>query len=653
MQRDKSHIIEDADITVGVESAVDMPTIEFSRESVEDVLKRRFFFTPSFGIYGGVAGLYDYGPPGCALKANMINFWREHFVLNESMLELDGTCLTPEQVLITSGHVAKFQDYMVKDLVTGNCSRADHLLKDVIDKTISESKDQKQIESLKDLRARCEEYDAEQLHASLTELKALSPENNPISKPYPFNLMFEAQIGPSGKNKGFLRPETAQNIFVNFKRLLEVNGGKLPFAAAQVGLAFRNEIAPRQGLLRVREFQMAEIEHFVREDDKDHPSFKDVQTLKMNLYPQGQQLGSKKLIIMSLGEAVGRGIIGNQTLGYFMARTFLFLLGCGVRREGIRFRQHLKREMAHYASDCWDAEILCSYGWIECVGHADRSCFDLTAHSAAGSEQLTAYVRHPQPITVSVVEAVLNKGEVGRAFKADAKKIETYLKSASRQQLLEFKTKLESGSNISFSVDDSKVFELTPKMVKVEQKDVKESGKNITPHVIEPSFGIGRILYTLLEHAHYIREGNTDKKEEGADKIARNVLRLPARIAPTKVSILPLLSDDALEVLIPGLQKDLARSGVSSKSDVSGVAIGRRYARTDEIGVPFGITIDYDTLKDNTVTLRERDSMDQVRIPLSEIVGVVSDLCEGRVTWEQVLSKYPRQEAKEKEEEKK
>jgi len=665
MKKDKSHIIEDADTKNSEEFEKPMPEFKIEREGVEQLLKRRFFYAPSFEIYGGTAGLYDYGPPGCALKANMINFWREHFVLNESMLELDGTCLTPEQILITSGHVAKFQDYMVKDLVTGTCSRADHLLKDIIDKKLSDKNITPQsITQLKDLRARCEEFDDSQLYESLQSLDAKSPEGNAISRPYPFNLMFEAQIGPSGKNKGYLRPETAQNIFCNFKRLLETNGGKLPFAAAQVGLAFRNEIAPRQGLLRVREFQMAEIEHFVHPNLKNHSNFSEVKDLILNLYPQGQQLGSKNLVLMSLGEAVGRGIIGNQTLAYFMARTHLFLLGCGVRADGLRFRQHLKREMAHYASDCWDAEILSSFGWIECVGHADRSCFDLNAHSEATKESLSAYIRHETPKMVNVTKAVLNKGLVGKSFKADAKKIEAYFNGLTTDQLNAIKASLSSQSAVKITADN-KEYEITKEMVKIEEEQVKESGVNIVPHVIEPSFGIGRVLYCLLEHAFYVRQDTkgtaaaaTSKGGEGG----RNVLRLAARIAPTKVSVLPLVNDERLEGMIPVLQKELSRCGVSSKSDTSGVAIGRRYARTDEIGVPYGITIDFDSIAGNdnegggqpakvpTVTLRERDSMDQVRIPVDKVCGVVSDLCSGRLSWEQVSTTYPKHVSEEKEE---
>ena len=190
---------------------------------------------------------------------------------------------------------------------------------------------------------------------------------NDLTAPYPFNLMFPTQIGPSGQQKGFLRPETAQGIFVNFRDLLYYNGGKLPFAAAQIGQSFRNEIAPRQGLLRVREFTQAEIEHFVHPEHKEHPRFGEVKDVELSLFSRDAQLATvKRPFPMSAGDAVAKGIIANETLGYFIARTQLFLLKIGIDPARLRFRQHLQHEMAHYAEDCWDAEIESTYGWVEC-----------------------------------------------------------------------------------------------------------------------------------------------------------------------------------------------------------------------------------------------------------------------------------------------
>lgn len=185
---------------------------------------------------------------------------------------------------------------------------------------------------------------------------------NDLSEPVEFNLMFATHIGPTGMVKAFLRPETAQGIFVNFKRLLENSPErKLPFAAAQIGKAFRNEISPRSGLLRVREFTMAEIEHFCDPNDKSHPSFARVRDVKLTLYSACNQMDGKSAVSHTIGEAVDAGLVANETLGYFLARIQLFLLKIGILPERMRFRQHMDNEMAHYACDCWDAELLTSY----------------------------------------------------------------------------------------------------------------------------------------------------------------------------------------------------------------------------------------------------------------------------------------------------
>jgi glycyl-tRNA synthetase len=166
--------------------------------------------------------------------------------------------------------------------------------------------------------------------------------------------MFKTSIGPNGNLVGFLRPETAQGIFVNFGKLLEYNGGRMPFASAQIGLGFRNEIAPRNGLLRVREFQMAEIEHFVDPADKSHPKFKNYRNLKLPLLSQPAQVDGKGLEWTEIGGAVDNKTVHNETLGYFLARIYLFLIDIGVDKNLIRFRQLSSTERAHYAQDCWD-----------------------------------------------------------------------------------------------------------------------------------------------------------------------------------------------------------------------------------------------------------------------------------------------------------
>ena len=221
---------------------------KYHRKECDDLLRRKFFYNQSFEIYGGIAGFYDLGPLGSAVKANVENLWRQHFILEDDMLELTCTNMTYGEVLKTSGHVDKFADFMVKDVKNGQCHRADKLIDDWVTKTIGKKKNMKpeEKEKLLRLQADCENYSTEEIDAAIAEHKIKAPETgNALAPAVPFNLMFECQIGPTGYVKGYLRPETAQGIFLNFRRLVEFNNGRMPCAGAQLGLGFRNEIHPR------------------------------------------------------------------------------------------------------------------------------------------------------------------------------------------------------------------------------------------------------------------------------------------------------------------------------------------------------------------------------------------------------------------------
>lgn len=278
----------------------------FDRTKMEVLLKRRFFYDQSFSIYGGITGQYDFGPMGCALKSNMLNAWRQHFVLEEQMLEVDCSILTPEPVLKASGHVDRFADYMVKDLKSGECFRLDHLIKNHLEKvcTLKETSGELKAD-LADIIVKLDGNTKDEMGAIMRRFDMKSPTTgNDLSDPMEFNLMFGTQIGPTGLIKGFLRPETAQGIFVNFKRLLEFNQGRLPFAAAQIGNSFRNEISPRSGLIRVREFTMAEIEHFCDPADKSHPKFAEIAGTELLFYSACNQMDGKSAERKTIGEAV-------------------------------------------------------------------------------------------------------------------------------------------------------------------------------------------------------------------------------------------------------------------------------------------------------------------------------------------------------------
>nr|KAF6319466.1 hypothetical protein mMyoMyo1_005500 [Myotis myotis] len=386
------------------------------RAKMEDTLKRRFFYDQAFAIYGGVSGLYDFGPVGCALKNNIIQTWRQHFIQEEQILEIDCTMLTPEPVLKTSGHVDKFADFMVKDVKNGECFRADHLLKAHLQKLMSDKKCSAEKKSeMESVLAQLDNYGQQELGDLFVNYNVKSPiTGNDLSPPVAFNLMFKTYIGPGGNMPGYLRPETAQGIFLNFKRLLEFNQGKLPFAAAQIGNSFRNEISPRSGLIRVREFTMAEIEHFVDPSEKNHPKFQNVADLHLYLYSAKAQVSGQSARKMRLGDAVEQGVINNSVLGYFIGRIYLYLTKVGVSPDKLRFRQHMENEMAHYACDCWDAESKTSYGWIEIVGCADRSCYDLSCHARATKVPLVAEKPLREPISFIVTSQLRTDARTSR-----------------------------------------------------------------------------------------------------------------------------------------------------------------------------------------------------------------------------------------------
>ncbi|GLC40466.1 hypothetical protein PLESTB_001261900 [Pleodorina starrii] len=609
---------------------------EALRAALAGVLERRMFYIPSFKIYGSVAGFYDYGPPGCAIKQNMTQTWRNHFVLEENMLEVECPAVTPEVVLKASGHVDRFTDFMVTDAVTGECFRADHLLEGHLEALLEDKKNPPSPEKVKEIRellAGVGELKQDTMAAALKEYNVRAPgTGNDISPPFPFNLMFKTSIGPRGDMVGYLRPETAQGIFVNFRDLLYYNGGKLPFAAAQIGNSYRNEISPRAGLLRVREFTQAEIEHFVNGADKSHPKFASVADLKPLLYSRALQMGEeKKAQPMSLGEAVAQGIIANETLAYFIGRTWLFFCKVGINPERMRFRQHLQHEMAHYATDCWDGEVETTYGWVECVGLADRSAYDLKAHSSMSKIDLTAFEKFPEPRLEEVVKVVPNNKELGAVFKKDQKAVKEALEALDKGAAMELKAKLDAGETTKVAG-----FDIKPGMVDIRKVTEKVAGRTYTPSVIEPSFGIGRIMYCMFEHCYYTREGDE----------TRAVMGFKPLVAPTKATVFPLVQKPALNETASKISRDLTAAGLSNIIDTTGNTIGKRYARTDEIGVPFAVTVDFASVEgDGSVTLRERDSMAQVRVPQGEVAAVIRALVDDRSTWAEVTEKYPAQKA--------
>lgn len=619
----------------------------------------------------GCAGLYDYGPPGSALQANILDAWRKHFIIEEEMLEVDTTAVTLGEVLKTSGHVDKFTDWMCRDVKTGDIFRADHLVEAVLEARLKgdqEARGVQQVEQPKEdekkkkkkvkstavklddavvqqyetILAQIDNFDGEGLADLINKHSIKSPESqNDLTKPVEFNLMFESSIGPTGQVKGYLRPETAQGHFVNFGRLLEFNNGRVPFASAQIGKSFRNEISPKQGLLRVREFLMAEIEHYVDPLKKKHPRFNEVENVELQILPSEVQVeGKTDLTKITVGEAVKKGIIDNETLGYFVARINLFLQKIGINKDRLRFRQHMSNEMAHYASDCWDAEIHTSYGWIECVGCADRSAYDLTVHSVRTGQPLV--VREPLP-EIKIEEKwapEINKKKFGPTFRANQKIVESTIFALDQPRLECIKKEFDAQGKSDIQAADGNKYELTPELLTIEKKTFKETKREFTPNVIEPSFGIGRILYALLEHSFYAREQDEGRTVSEYLYLhisnTTQVLGFPPLVAPIKALVVPISNSKEFEPIIKDISLRLRKNGVASRVDDSSATIGKRYARNDELGTPYGITVDFATVKKNTITLRERDTTEQKIGTIDQVVDALVKLSKGEIEWTQV-----------------
>jgi glycyl-tRNA synthetase len=371
---------------------------------------------------------------------------------------------------------------------------------------------------------------------------------------------------------------------------------------------------------------MAEIEHFVNPNDKSHPKFNRVAGKALVLFPSDAQLGSGRTVIMTAGDAVENKVINNQTLAYFMTRTQMWLEKIGVDPKRMRFRQHLKSEMAHYAADCWDMEIHLSYGWIECVGHADRACYDLDQHAKKSGVPMVAAERLPEPILVDKMIAEPNKRLLGPRFKLDQKAVINALEALEGAEVEAFKATIEKHGVATLAG-----FEITTDLVtfKTEKKNIVEM--KYTPSVIEPSYGIGRILYAVLEHSFSQRSGDEN----------RCVMSFKPCVAPMKVGIYRLINHPPFDSIISRMRDSLQACNIVSRVDSSSGSVGRRYARADELGIPFGATVDFQTLLDDSVTLRDRNTMAQVRVPLSRLNALLQQLIAETLSWDQVMTRFP------------
>ena len=563
-----------------------------NHDKMTNISAKRGFLWPSFEIYSGVSGFTDYGPLGASLKNNIMQKWRKQYIAGEGFHEIEGPTVMPMEVLKASGHVDNFTDPMTKCNDCGEVFRADHIIEEAIGIDVESLPNEEMDKIVEDNNIKCPSC------------------GGSLANIWNYNLMFKTQIGAKGDKTGYMRPETAQGIFILFKRLSRFFKNKLPFAAVQLGKSYRNEISPRQGVIRLREFTQAEAEIFLDPEDKTHPKFSKIADETLYLASQDVQLNEKETLELTAQEALDQGIVSSETLIYQLYLAKKFLNEIGINDDVLRFRQHLPGEMAHYALDCWDVECLTDkYGWVEIIGIADRGDYDLTAHSKFSNEELDIYKEFDEPKLIKKTVIKPNLKKFGPAFKGDSPKIKTFIENLSEDEVSEIKAAIEADGKFTLELDGS--YEILEEHLIFEDIEEEIKGEKIVPHVIEPSFGIDRILYCTLLHSF--------KETEEKD-----YFQFAKEIAPIQVSVFPLMNKDGLGEIAVEITHDLREAGFTVDNDTSGT-IGKRYARADEVGVPIAITVDFDTKEDNTVTIRDRDTEEQERVEIGALKEVIKE----------------------------
>jgi glycyl-tRNA synthetase len=585
-------------------------------ERLKILLVENQYITPSFDLYGGQKGFHDYGVMGFQVKNKLINLWREFFLFEDDIEEIECPTIMPYNVLKASGHVDRFQDYVVFDH-DGKCYRADHLLENYF-----------RDNGMNDLVNKVASWSAKRMAHEINKFDIIK---GPVSKEdktvnlqievKSTNLMFEVVSNNSNNPHGidFLRPELAQGIFINFKRINDFNKRELPFGVAQVGKSYRKEISTTP-FTRMREFTQAEIEFFIDPKDPSYDKIAQYMTTSVPLLPSlSQETGSSNVLNVTIGEALEKGLINHQTMAYFIVRIFEFSKLIGLDMKKIRFRQHMDNEMAHYANQCWDLECYVNERWLECVGIADRGSYDLHAHSnnlfGSNGSLMMKKKRRSTKVTTKLIPR-LNMGIIGKKYREDAKNIADHINSMNQDKLREIKEETFSEKESMYIFVDGVLFSVDKNMLKIEEQIIKDEFEEFYPSIVEPSIGIDRIMYSIFEHNFWIRQ----------DDDQRIVMSLPQEINPYDIAILPLHKKDTMINKAMDVFNMLKNEKYKCYRDNSGVKIGKKYSRLDEMGVKYAITVDPGSLEDNKVTIRERDSMNQIRIPINNLIKIMKDI---------------------------
>jgi glycyl-tRNA synthetase len=558
---------------------VELRTVQPDKfEVISELARRRGFFWPSCEIYGGVSGFITFGPLGSILKRNIEDKLRGFFIRRFGFFEIESSVIMPGKVFEASGHVDHFKEPMVECKKCKRKFRADHLLKEYAGMSDTQT----------------EKLNLRELMNEIEKREIRCPDcGGTLIEPKQFLTMFTTIIGPYSDAVGYGRPEAAQGIFTEFRRLYDCARGKIPFAVAQIGHALRNEISPRQGPIRLREFTIMDLEFFFDPEEPHCPMLKEVEKEVLRLLLAENKLkGEDTLTEVTVEEALSKGYIKMEWQAFFMAISKCLLIELGIPEDKQRFIEKLEWERAHYSVQGFDQEAyLERWGWVEISGHNYRTSYDLERHMKFSGVDMRAFTELEKPRVKEETTIIPIMAKIGPTFKGDASKVAKLLSAADPKEIeASFKKK-------GFHIIES--FKILPEHVEIAHKKVKEKGRHFIPHVIEPSFGSDRLVYAALEYAYKAKKGRT-------------LLSFPRDITPIQVGVFPLVSKDGLPERAEQVYQMLIAEGFSAEYDEPG-SIGRRYARADEVGTPIGITVDYQTLKDDTVTLRDRDTWKQVR----------------------------------------
>jgi len=477
-------------------------------DDIVSLCRRRGFIFQSSEIYGGLASCYDYGPLGVELKNNVRSAWWKSVVqMRDDVVGLDCSILMHPLVWKASGHADKFADLIAECKKCNTRTRIDHLR----EKDVQQAEEHTEHVSI--------DTAMEAAHNLTNKVCPNCGAVGNFTEPMPFKLMFETQMGANADDSMtlFLRPETAQGIFANFRNVLDTTRIKIPFGIAQIGKSFRNEVTTKAFIFRTREFEQAELEFFCEPGTDD------------------------------------------KWYEYWKQQRYNWYLNLGIKKANLRMRDHDPDELAHYAKACVDVEYKFPFGtgdWQELEGIANRTDFDLRQHQR-GIRTLNKWYE--------------NKGDLTK---------------------IELNTEADDYDKGPLSYFDD------------------QAKKRYIPYVIEPSAGIDRSALAFLVDAY-------DEEEVRGE--TRNLLRFHHTLAPIKVGVFPLVKRDGMPEIAVNIYNGLKKY-FTCFYDEKG-AIGRRYRRQDEAGTPFCITVDGQTTQDNTVTVRERDSMEQIRVSTDKLLG--------------------------------